>query len=84
MSTALNNITSRSVAALLNISRETGSIVFSIEVDLGFEGLLDGPSGSPAYGFVVGLDSSIGVNCNPVIEVDGARRVCQQQLGVEL
>ena len=63
------------MAALLNISRKTGSIVSSIEVDLGFDGLLDGPSGSPACGCIVDLDSVIGVICNPVIEVDGARRV---------
>ena len=63
------------MAALLNISREKGSIVSSTEVDLGFEGLLGGPSGSPAFGCVVDLDSSIGVVCNPVIELDGVRRV---------
>ena len=51
---------SRSVAALLNISRETGLIVSSTEVDLGFKGLLDGPSGSPACGYVVDVDSGIG------------------------
>ena len=67
--------TSRSVAALLNISRETGSNVSSTEVDLGFEGLLDGPPGSPACGCLMDLDSGIGVVCNPVIEVDGGRRV---------
>ena len=66
---------SRSVAALLNISRETGSIVSFTKVDLGFAGLLDGPSASPACGCVVDVDSGIGVVCNPVIEVDGVRRV---------
>ena len=50
---------SRLVVGLFNISRETGSIVSSIEVDLGFEGLLYGPSGSPACGCVVDLDSGM-------------------------
>ena len=59
----------------MNISRGTGSIVSSTEVDLCFEGLLDGPSVSPACGCVVDLDSGIVVLCNPVIEVDGVRRV---------
>ena len=68
-------LASRSVTALLNISRETGSIVSSTEVDLGFDGLLDGPSGSPACGCVVDVYSGIGVVCNPVIEVDGVRKV---------
>ena len=66
---------SKSVAALLNISRETGSIVPSAEVYFGFDGLVNGPSGSPACGCVVDLDSGIGVVCNPAIEVDGIRRV---------
>ena len=66
---------SKSVAALLNISGETGSIVPSTEVYFGFDGLVNGPSGSPACGCVVDLDSGIGVVCNPVIEVDGLRRV---------
>ena len=63
------------MAPLLNIARETGSIVSSTEVDFGFEGLLDGQSGSSACGCVVDLDSGIGVVCNPVIKVDGVRRV---------
>ena len=63
------------MAALLNISRETDSTVLSTEVDLGFEGMLDGPSANPACGCVVDLDSGIGVACNPVIEVDGVGRV---------
>ena len=37
--------------------------------------LLDGPSGSPACDCVVDLGIGIGIVCNPVIEVDGLRRV---------
>ena len=61
---------SKSVVALLNISRKTSSIEPSTEVDLGFEGLLDGPSGRPLCGCVVDLYSGIGVVCNSIIEVD--------------
>ena len=47
----------------------------STEVYFGFDGLVNDPSGSPACGCVVDLDSGIGFVCNPVIEVDGVRRV---------
>ena len=66
---------SKSVAALLNISRETGSMVPSTEVYFGLDGLVNDPSGSPACGCVVDLDSGIGFVCNPGIEVDGVTRV---------
>ena len=62
---------SRSVAALFNISRETDLNVPLTEVDLGFEGLLDGLPESAVGDCAVDLGSGIGDVCISIIVVAG-------------
>ena len=73
--TLIISFVSRSVATLLNISRETGLAVPSTqhirEVDLGFEGLLDGLPASSVCGCALDLGSGIWDVCMSIIIVVG-------------
>ena len=63
------------MAALLNISRETGSVASPTEVYFGLSALLDGPSRSLVDGCSVDADGDVGIVCSFGINVDSVRKV---------
>ena len=80
---------SRSVAALLNISRETGSMVSPSEVYFDLWALLVGPPRHLADGCAVDVDGDEGVACSLGFNVGGVRKVslsaaawCEAAVGV--
>ena len=80
---------SRSVAALLNISRETGSVVSPSKVYFDLWALLVGPPISIADGCVVEWDGDEGVACSLGFKIGGVRKVslsaaawCEPAVGV--
>ena len=66
---------SRSVAALLNISRETGSVVSPSEVYFDLWALLVGPPISLPDGCAVDVDDDEGVACSLGFDIGGVRKV---------